>query len=40
MEAPVELYNIEEDPAESKELSKLIPDIHQEFVALFEEHKG
>jgi len=40
MEAPIELYNIEEDPAESNELSKELPDIHQEFVDLFEKHKG
>lgn len=40
MEAPIELYNIEEDPAESNELSRELPDIHQEFVDLFEKHKG
>ena len=40
MDAPVELYNIDRDPSERKELSKQYPDIHQEFVKLFEEHKG
>jgi arylsulfatase A-like enzyme len=40
MEAPTELYNIEEDPAESNELSEEWPDVHKEFVDLFEEHKG
>jgi len=40
MDAPVELYNIEEDPAESKDLSRELPDIHREFVDLFEKHKG
>ena len=40
MEAPVELYNIKKDPGESNELSKQVPDIHQEFVSLFEKYKG
>ena len=40
IEAPVELYDIEEDPAESNELSAEWPDVHQEFVDLFEKHKG
>jgi hypothetical protein len=40
MEAPIELYNIEEDPAESNELSEEWPDVHQEFVDLFEKYKG
>ncbi|MCP4048075.1 MAG: sulfatase-like hydrolase/transferase [Gammaproteobacteria bacterium] len=40
MEAPVELYNIEKDPAESNELSGNKPEIHQEFVELFEKYKG
>ncbi len=40
MEAPVELYNIEEDPGESKELSEEKPGIHKEFVDLFERYKG
>ena len=40
MDAPVELYNIEEDPGESNELSEKWPDVHQEFVDLFEKYKG
>ena len=40
MDAPVELYHIENDQGEDEELSKQHPEIHQEFVALFEEHKG
>ncbi len=39
-EAPVELYNINEDPGESVELSDRFPDIHREFVDLFEKYKG
>ena len=38
MDAPVELYNIEEDPGESNELSKKRPDVHQEFIELFEKY--
>ncbi len=40
MEAPVELYNIEKDPAEGDELSEKMPDVHKEFVDLFEKYKG
>ena len=40
MDATVELYNIETDPSESKELSKKHPEIHQEFESLFKEHEG
>ena len=40
MEAPVELYNIETDPGESDELSEKMPDVHKEFVDLFEKYKG
>ncbi len=40
MDAPVELYNIDRDAGERKELSQQYPDIHQEFVTLFEQHKG
>lgn len=36
---PVELYNIEEDPGESAELSKTFPQVHQEFVSLFNKHQ-
>ena len=39
LDAPVELYNIEEDPAESNELSDEWIDVHQEFVDLFEKYK-
>jgi len=40
MEAAVELYNIESDPGEQKELSEKYPQVHSEFVKLFEAHKG
>ena len=40
MEAPIELYNIEQDPGESNELSKAQPDVYKEFVNLFEKYKG
>lgn len=40
LDGPVELYDIEKDPAENKELSKMHPTIHQEFVTLFETHRG
>ena len=36
LDAPVELYNIEEDPGESHELAEEWPDVHKEFVQLFE----
>ena len=35
---PVELYNIVDDPGESRDLSAKFPEVHQEFVALFEEY--
>jgi arylsulfatase A-like enzyme len=40
MNARVELYDIDEDPGEANELSKKWPGVHQEFVELFEAHKG
>lgn len=40
MDMDVELYNIEKDPGESNELSAEYPEVHQEFVTLFEAHKG
>jgi arylsulfatase A-like enzyme len=40
MEAPVEIYNIESDLGESQDLSEVHPDIHKEFVELFEKYKG
>ncbi len=40
MEAPVELYNIHDDPGEQRNLSEREPAIHGEFVELFEKHKG
>jgi arylsulfatase A-like enzyme len=40
MEAAVELYNIEDDPSESIDLSSRTPNVHREFVELFEKHKG
>lgn len=35
LDAPVELYNLEEDPGEGTELSMRYPAIHAEFVQLF-----
>ena len=40
LEAPTQLFNIESDPGESKELSKEHPEIHQEFESLFKKHQG
>ncbi len=40
MDADVELYNIEEDPGESEELSEQHPEIHDEFQTLFKDHQG
>lgn len=40
LKAPVELYNLDQDPGESNELSKVRPEIHAEFVRLFEEYKN
>jgi len=40
MEAPVELYNIDEDPSESVDLSGRIPEVYRQFVDLFEKHKN
>lgn len=39
IDAPVELYNIDEDPGESVELSERFPEVHRQFVELFEKHK-
>lgn len=38
-DAPVELYNIVDNPGESQELSGQYPEIHKEFVDLFEKYK-
>lgn len=40
MEASVELYNIDTDRGEQNELSETHPDVHREFVKLFDQHKG
>ena len=40
LSAPIELYNLENDPGEAEELSQKHPEIHQEFVDLFEKYKG
>ena len=40
VDAKVELYDLEKDAGESKELSAEFPEVHREFVALFEEHGG
>ncbi|MGB0744626.1 MAG: sulfatase-like hydrolase/transferase [Opitutales bacterium] len=39
LNAPVELYNIDKDPGELKELSERFPEIHAEFLELFEKHR-
>ncbi len=39
LDAPVELYNIESDPGEQTELSEKHPDVHDEFVQLFNAHQ-
>ncbi|MBD5780102.1 sulfatase-like hydrolase/transferase [Pelagicoccus sp. NFK12] len=39
LDSPVELYNIIEDPSESKDLAQKHPQIHHEFVELFEKYK-
>lgn len=38
VDEPVELYNIDEDPNESVDLLQRFPDVHHEFVELFEKH--
>lgn len=40
LDAPVELYNILEDPSEENELSEEHPELHKEFVELFEKYEG
>ncbi|MGB6220321.1 sulfatase-like hydrolase/transferase [Haloferula sp.] len=39
LEAPIELYDLDADPGETKDLSSTEPEIHQQFTELFEEHK-
>ena len=40
LDQPTQLFNLDSDPAESTELSTQHPDIHQEFLTLFQEHQG
>ena len=40
LEGAVELYNIEEDPGERRELSGTFPKIHREFSELFHRYEG
>ncbi len=40
LDAPVEIYNIVDDPGETQELSQSMPDIHREFVELFKQYEG
>jgi len=39
LDAPVELYNLDQDPGETDELSKKNPEMHAYFVRLFEEYE-
>ena len=39
-DAAVELYNLEADPGEQKELSEKFPKVYDEFVQLFEAHRN
>ena len=38
LDAPVELYHIEQDPGETSDLSKSNPEMHVYFTGLFEEY--
>ncbi|MEX0324288.1 MAG: sulfatase-like hydrolase/transferase [Puniceicoccaceae bacterium] len=38
IDSPVELYNLESDPGESRELSKQHPEVYEEFVTLFDSY--
>ena len=38
IDAPVEVYNITADPGEARELSGEYPDVHREFLTLFDAH--
>lgn len=38
LDQDVEIYNLRDDPGESRELSKSHPDVHRRFIDLFEEH--
>lgn len=40
MQAPVLLFNLDQDPGESNDLSTEHPEIHNEFKTLFENHQG
>jgi arylsulfatase A len=40
LNSPVELYDLDTDPGETKDLSDIEPEIHQEFVGLMDEFKG
>jgi arylsulfatase A-like enzyme len=40
LNAPTELYQIENDPGETVELSKAFPDLHREFLELFEAYRN
>jgi arylsulfatase A-like enzyme len=39
-DGPIELYNLDDDPGEEKELSKREPTIHREFTELLDQHQG
>ncbi|MGB7343809.1 MAG: sulfatase-like hydrolase/transferase [Pirellulaceae bacterium] len=40
IDAPIELYNLDTDPGETKNLSSVEPEVHRFFTELLKEHEG